>query len=293
MIFVIGGETASGKSDLAFKFAKKINGIIINGDAFAVYKELEIGTAKPSAEELSSLPSFLFNVVSINEPYSIYDYQVAGRKVIEKYLNTNTPIIIVGGSGLYIRALLYNYALSNEKSAPLVDDVTISNETLYQELVKLDSEAALKIHPNNRKRVLRALAIIKKQNIKKSTLDAKTSGEPLYPYVMVALAQESSALTQSIKVRTEKMFKAGLKTEVLTLGEHYNANIQALQAIGYKEILANKTATDAELITLISQKTRQLAKRQRTFFKNQFMAKWFTTPADAYNYLLGKYEEQQ
>lgn len=293
MIFVIGGETASGKSDLAFKFAKKVNGIIINGDAFAVYKELQIGTAKPSAEELKSVPSYLFNVVSINEAYSIYDYQVAGRKVIEKYLNTNTPIIIVGGSGLYIRALLYNYALSSEKNAPLVDDVTISNETLYQELKTLDPEAAIKIHPNNRKRVLRALAIIKKHHVRKSDIDAQTSTKPLYPYIMVALAQDSIALATSIKLRTEKMFKAGLKDEVLTLGATYNEDIQALQAIGYKEILANKTATDDELMALISQKTRQLAKRQRTFFKNQFIAKWFTKQDDAYNYLVGKYEEQR
>lgn len=290
MIFVIGGETASGKSSLAFRLAQTINGIIINADAFAFYRELNIGTAKPSAKELASVPCFLFNNISVTDTYSIYAYQKDGRAIIDEYLKRNIPIIIVGGSGLYLRALLYDYKL-NEETIETIDDITISNEALYENLLRLDKEAATKIHPNNRKRVLRALTIAKSQKMTKSALDAQTSKDPLYPYVMVTLTSEKSLLDQRIVNRTKTMFARGLKAEALALGAHYDHKLQALQAIGYKEILANENLSDTELIELISLRTRQLAKRQRTFFKNQFGSTWFPNADDAYSYLYGKYEE--
>ena len=290
MIFVIGGETASGKTNLAFRLAKKINGIIINGDAFAFYRELNIGTAKPSAKELASVETFLFNNISVNDTYSIYDYQQDGRKVIDEYLKRNVPIIIVGGSGLYIRALLYDYKLQ-AAHGEIIDDETISNAELYEKLKVVDCDAAAKIHPNNRKRVLRALAIHQSQNTKKSALDAQTSALPLYPYVMVVLTSEETQREARINKRTTEMFAQGLKEEALTLGANYDPHLQALQAIGYKEIIANSSATDDELIALISLRTRQLAKRQRTFFKHQFTSLWFTNADEAYTYLSRKYEE--
>ncbi|MGI6735531.1 MAG: isopentenyl transferase family protein [Bacilli bacterium] len=122
MIFVIGGVTASGKSDLAFRLAKAINGIVINADAFAFYKELEIGTAKPSAEELNAVPTFLFNNISLDERFSIYNYQKEARAILTKYHAENIPIIFVGGSGLYLKAVLYNYNLQPEKELIIEDD---------------------------------------------------------------------------------------------------------------------------------------------------------------------------
>lgn len=292
MIFVIGGETASGKSDLAFRFAKKTNGIIINGDAFAFYQELNIGTAKPTHKELKSVPTFLFNNVRISENYSIYNYQQDGRKVINEYLAKKIPIIIVGGSGLYIRALLYDYKLSPEADEPVVDDITISNATLYARLGAIDPAAAEKIHPNNRKRILRALTIVTSKDTLKSTSDALTSKEPLYPYINVNLQQESEKLTRSINERTRQMFARGLKEEALALANDFDPKLQALQAIGYKEIINNPSESDEFLIELINRKTRQLAKRQRTFFRHQFNGVWFNNKDEALVYLLGKYEEE-
>lgn len=292
MIFVIGGVTASGKSDLAFKFAKKTNGIIINADAFAFYKELNIGTAKPSDQELASVPTYLFNILDLNDTYSIYDYQQAARAIIAKYEDSNRPIIFVGGSGLYLRAVLYNYELQSEAAPPIKDDPLISNATLYEELVKLDEEAAAKIHPNNRKRVLRALAIIKAHNIKKSELDSKTLEEPLYKYVMVTLDRDNDILMERIKERTTNMFKRGLIAEVHDLTRKYDVNVQGLQAIGYKEIIQNPNETEEFLINLINVRTRQYAKRQRTFFRHQFNSKWFYESEEALKYLIEKYEEQ-
>ncbi len=285
MIIVIGGETASGKSSLAFKIAREFNGIIINADAFAFYKELNIGTAKPSSEELNSVPTFLFNNISINESYSIYEYQRDGRKIIEQYKDSNRPLIIVGGSGLYIRALLYNYELREDNNTTIVDDPNISNSELYKQLFSLDKESALKIHPNNRKRIFRALNVSLNSGESKSAIDQKTSNEPLYPHFVVALAQNADDLTKSIKERVVKMFADGLKEEALNLAKNGPKNSQALQAIGYKEIINNPQLTDGELIDLISTRTRQLAKRQRTFFKNQFESVWFYNINEAYLYI--------
>lgn len=285
MIIVIGGETASGKSNLAFKIAREFNGIIINADAFAFYKELNIGTAKPSTEELASVPTFLFNNVSLNESYSIYEYQRDGRKIIDEYKDTNRPIIIVGGSGLYIRALLYNYELRADNEVVVEDNPSISNIELYSRLKDIDEEAAHKIHPNNRKRILRALNVSLSGEETKSKIDEKTTNEPLYPHFVVGLAQNGDELTASITNRTTKMFELGLKEEALALAKIASPHNQALQAIGYKEIINNPDLNDDALIALISIKTRQLAKRQRTFFKNQFKTIWFYNSNDAYLYV--------
>lgn len=285
MIFVIGGVTASGKSSLAFRFAKKVNGIIINADAYAFYRELNIGTAKPSRAELESVPTYLFNNISLTDKFSIYDYQIAARAIIEKYKDTNTPIIFVGGSGLYIRAALFNYALQNEVGNELKDDPIVSNESLYFELKTLDPVAAEKIHPNNRKRVLRALTIIKSGKLK-SDIDNLTQNTPLYPFTMIALDREKDALNTIIEERVKDMFNKGLKAEALDLLEKYPQNAQGMQAIGYKEIFANQTASDDFLINLISLRTKQYAKRQRTFFRHQFDTKWFSDSEEAFAYLL-------
>ena len=291
MIFVIGGVTASGKSALAFKLAKATNGIIINADAFAIYKELNIGTAKPSDEELNSAPTYLFNIISLVEKYSIYNYQQDARKIINEYKNTNRPIIFVGGSGLYIRAALYNYELQSEELPPLVDDPQVSNASLHERLKALDKEAAMKIHPNNRKRVLRALSIIENSNVLKTEIDQKTLDTPLFPFVMITLDADQDELETRIKERTTSMFSKGLRAEVQSLISKYPQNAQGLQAIGYKEIIANHTQSDEYLIDLISLRTRQFAKRQRTFFRNQFISTWFYNSDKAYVYLLKKYEE--
>ena len=291
MIFVIGGVTASGKSDLAFRLAKAINGIVINADAFAFYKELEIRTAKPSAEELNAVPTFLFNNISLDERFSIYNYQKEARAILTKYHAENIPIIFVGGSGLYLKAVLYNYNLQPEKELIIEDDPNISNETLHQELVLLDPKAAAKIHPNNRKRVLRALAIIRAHDKTKTEMEKATTNTPVFPYIMICLDKENEVLYRDIETRTKLMFDKGLKKEALALNAKYSQNAQGMQAIGYKEILQNPGISDKELMDLISLRTRQYAKRQRTFFRHQFKAKWFTDADEAYEYLLEKYEE--
>lgn len=292
MIFVIGGVTAAGKSSLAFKFAKATGGIIVNADAFAFYRELNIGTAKPTPEELASVTTHLFNNLSISESYSIYEYQQDVRHLIALYEASKRPLILVGGSGLYIRAALYDYRLSPEKRVEVEDPLQESNESIYQKLVAIDKDAALKIHPNNRKRVLRALAISQLQSTSKSQNDRLTKSEPIFPFTMIVLDAASDVLEARILLRTKEMFTKGLREEVTSICEKYPQNAQGLQAIGYKEIIANPMLTNDELIALISLRTRQYAKRQRTFFRNQFSnATWFYNSDEAYLFLIRKYEE--
>ncbi len=293
MIYVIGGTTASGKSSLAVSFAQKTNAIVINGDAFAIYNELNVGTAKPSREELELMDNFMFNHCSITEQFSIYDYQQAVRAIIDKYQNIR-PIIIVGGSGLYIRSVLYDYRFSKE--VPRVDEkeyLGLSNLALHNKLKEVDSVSANLIHPNNRKRVLRALAIAENAELIKSESEAKQQKEPLFAHVIVCLDKPKQQLNINIRERITRMFTQGLRQEVTELMEKYPHNLQALQAIGYKEIINNFTASDEFLIDLIAKNTIKYAKRQRTFFKHQFNSIWFSDEKAALAYLLKKHEEKE
>ena len=191
-------------------------------------EELNIGTAKPTEDELVSVPTFLFNNISLNESYSIYEYQRDGRKVIEEYKDSNRHIFIVGGSGLYIRALLFNYELREDNKVAITDDPLLSNTELYSQLKALDEAAAVKIHPNNRKRILRALNVSLTGEERKSAIDQKTTNEPIYPHFVVALAQNADELTNSIRKRTTKMIEDGLKDEALSLAKNCSSLLSSI-----------------------------------------------------------------
>ncbi|MGI6735532.1 MAG: hypothetical protein ACOX3C_05060 [Bacilli bacterium] len=168
----------------------------------------------------------------------------------------------------------------------------ISNAALHQKLLLLDPKAAAKIHPNNRKRVLRAPCPYSHTHDKtKTEIEEVTTNTPVFPYIMICLDKENEVLHRDIETRTKRMFAKGLKKEAIALSTKYPQNAQGMQAIGYKEILQNPGISDKELMDLISLRTRQYAKRQRTFFRHQFKAKWFTDADEAYKYLLKKYEE--
>lgn len=290
MIFVIGGTTGSGKSKLAFEFAKKVNGILINGDAFAIYRELNIGSAKPSKDELEGFTNYLFGHVSVTESYSIYDYQKEVRAIFQKYLGKR-PLVIVGGSGLYIRAALYDYTFSEIKKYEGDPYETLSNEEVYAKLEKADPHSATLIHSNNRKRVVRALYIAENSDINKSTNEQTQQKNPLFPYTLVVLDRNKDELLERVNERTKNMFERGLRYEAETLIKKYGPKNQALHAIGYKEFVQLKD--DQTTISEIVQNTMRYAKRQRTFFRHQFNGTFFTNSEEALNYLMKKYEENE
>ena len=291
MIFLICGPTCSGKSSLAIKLARAINGEIVNGDAFQVYKELNIGTAKPTLEERNIVPHHLFDFVSPEKKYSVCEYQKEARNIIEKLKSTNKHIIIVGGTGLYQKATLYDFDFQEElKHIDMTDLEHKTNEELFEYLKNIDEKACETIHPNNRKRVLRAIEIYRQNGIKKSSIIDNQNHELLYNVCFVGLNMPRDELYQKINARVDFMIANGLVEEVRTLKEKYGENIQAFQAIGYKELLKyfKKECSLEESIELIKKNSRNYAKRQMTYFKNQLPITWFNDIELAFDFMLQK-----
>ena len=283
MIYAILGPTCSGKSDLAEKLSLKLNYPVINFDAFQVYKELDKGTAKPSKELLESGRYFLYGFRSVLEPYDVMNYQEDARNLLSKFNNDN--VILVGGTGLYLKALLFDYKFLEEEKMP--DDFLndLSNEELYKKLLLIDKDDAIKIGPNNRKRLLRALYVYKIHGKSKTELNNNGKNNLLYSNVIfIGLNIERSLLYERINKRVDIMFDNGLEKEVNSLFSFYGNKLRAFQAIGYKEF--NNEGSIEEIKELIKKNTRNYAKRQMTFFKHQFEnVKWFDSMKDAEGFL--------
>lgn len=291
MIFVIVGPTGVGKSRLSIEYAQKKRAFIVNGDAFQCYKEMNIGTAKPTLEERNKAPHHLFDIASVENTYTIYDYQRDLRNKLDELSKYNKDIIIVGGSGLYLKSSLYDFTL-NENVSPvdmsLYDNLT--NEELHKVLESIDLEESKKIHFNNRKRVLRAIQIYLESGQKKSDIIKNQEHKLLYDVEFIGLTKTSrEELYSLIDKRVDKMIEDGLIDEVKELMEKYPSSLRAFQAIGYKELMSNIDSEDlSETISLIKQKTRNYAKRQYTYFNNQLPVKWFDTYEEALSYMLGR-----
>ena len=267
MIYAILGPTCSGKSDFAEKLSLKYNAPIINFDAFQVYKELNKGTAKPSKKELNSGRYFLYDFVSIKEDYNVSRYQEEARLLLEKFKDKD--VVMVGGTGLYLKAALFDYKFLKEEKMDEGFLQDVSNEELYRELLLIDKDDAIKIGVNNRKRLLRALYIYKIHNKSKSELNDNGKNTLLYKDVkFYGIDIDRALLYQRIDQRVDKMFEDGLEEEARSLFNSYDHSLRALQAIGYKEFLLSSDSE--EIKKMIKNNTHHYAKRQMTFFKHQF-----------------------
>lgn len=267
MIYAILGPTCSGKSDLAETLSKKYNAPVINFDAFQVYKELNKGTAKPSNEELNSGRYFLYDYVSITEEYSVSRYQKEARELLEKFKDKD--IVMVGGTGLYLKAALYDYKFIDEDPMPKDYLSNLSNIELYEKVLKIDKDDALKIGPNNRKRLLRAIYIFETHNKNKSELNNNGKNILLYKDTkFIGINYNREKLYERIDKRVDLMFENGLEEEAKFLFSNYDHSLRALQAIGYKEFLLSNDVEEVK--KLIKNNTHHYAKRQMTFFKHQF-----------------------
>ena len=276
MIIVLLGPTGSGKSDLALRLAKKLDAAIINGDAFQVYRELSIATNKPSPEILAEVPHFLYDFIPLDSSYSVAEYQADARCVIDFLLNKNQNIIIEGGTGLYVKAALYDYTFTEE--SPRDDSIYDGkeNEELYEELRLLDPKAAEKIHPNNRQRIIRALEIASATGKTKSEIEDAQEHAPLYPAVFLALDVDRAHLYEHIDARVDDMFARGLLEETLPLIEKYGRTPSAFKAIGVKELFPylDGETTLEEAKRQIKLNTRHYVKRQLTWLRHQFDLDW-------------------
>lgn len=285
MIFCIVGPTGVGKSSLAIEYGLKHNCQIINGDAFQCYKEMNIGTAKPSLEERSLLPHHLFDIQSIDVEYTIFDYQRDLRNKLDQLLKSNNDIIIVGGSGLYLKSALYDFTLNEVSShVDMSAFEEYDNDRLYNYLQEIDPDESLKIHKNNRKRVLRAIQIFLESGKKKSEIIASQEHKMLYDVTFIGLSKNTrEELYDLINKRVDLMFDQGLVSEVEDLLKNHRSDLRAFQAIGYKELIDainNHTSID-EAKELIKKRTRNYAKRQYTYFNNQLNVNWFNSKEEA------------
>lgn len=292
MIYIICGPTGSGKTEVAKQFSDYFDAPIINADAFQIYKDMNIGTAKIDKSDPYYKKHYLLDIKSPSENFSVMEYQKLFRETVNELSKTYENIIVCGGTGLYIRASIYDYEFFEEESDNNENYDDVDNETLYALLQKLDYEASLKIHPNNRKRVIRAINIAKNQKQTKSENIANQKHELLYKDVeILMLNPPRERLYDNINLRVDKMLELGLVEEVKGLLKQYKLSQTAKAAIGYKEVIdyLDGLTSLEDCKELIKKRTRNYAKRQVTFFKNQFKIKMFENKDELLNkYLRGK-----
>lgn len=278
-VVAIVGPTASGKTALSIELAKKYNGEIINGDSMQIYRGLDIGTAKITEEEMEGVPHHLLSFKEPTEAFSVADYQKLVRAKIAEIQACGKLPIIVGGSGLYVQAVLYDFQFTEEQ----VDEVArkayyaelekLGPEAMHAKLKKLDPQTAETIHPNNTRRVIRALEMIELSGVSKAS-EAQNRGEvPLYNHVIIGLGQNMSreVLYDRINRRVDIMMEKGLLEEVKGLWQQNIRGVQSIQAIGYKELYdyLDERCSLEEAIDSLKQNSRRYAKRQLTYFRNK------------------------
>ena len=282
-VIVITGPTAVGKTKLSIELAKKLNGEIINADAMQVYKGLNIGTAKVTEKEKENIPHHLFDIKEVEEEYSIYNYQKDCRKVIDNILRRNKTPILVGGTGLYIKAALYDYKLSEEKTNNTYDN--LKTEEIYKELLQLDKD--INIDKNNRRRLIRALNYYKENN---TSISNNKTNKLLYDTIFIGLTTDREILYKKINQRVDNMIENGLLEEVKY---YYDKNIKTkplINGIGYKELYNyfDGLCSKEEAVEKIKQNSRHYAKRQYTFLNHQLNVVWFETDYNNFNNTIEK-----
>lgn len=282
-VIVITGPTAVGKTKLSIELAKKLNGEIINADAMQVYKGLNIGTAKVTEKEKENIPHHLFDIKEVKEEYSIYNYQKDCRKVIDDILRRSKTPILVGGTGLYIKAALYDYKLSEEKTNNTYDN--LKTEEIYKELLKLDKD--INIDKNNRRRLIRALNYYKENN---TSISNNKTNKLLYDTIFIGLTTDREILYKKINQRVDNMIENGLLEEVKY---YYDKNIKTkplINGIGYKELYNyfDGLCSKEEAVEKIKQNSRHYAKRQYTFLNHQLNVVWFETDYNNFNNTIEK-----
>lgn len=267
MIICIAGPSGIGKTKASVELAKKYNAIVINADATQIYKELNIGSAKITEEEKEGIPHYLFDIKNPDEEYSVSDYQKDARKLLEEYKDRN--IIVIGGTGLYIKALFYDYEFKEFVNKKTYDEY--SNEELYEMAKKLNPDADL--HVNNR---VRLVSFLNREGTYNKT------DKMLYDVIFIGLTTDRDRLYSILDNRVDKMMNMGLLEEARELFNKYPNSGILNRAIGYKELKeyfdGNLNIEEAK--DLIKKNTRHYAKRQYTWFNNQMKVNWFEVDKD-------------
>ena len=279
-LIVILGPTASGKSELAIKLAKKFKGEIVSADSRQVYKGMDIGTGKVTKKEREEILHYLIDIKNPNKIYTVGQYKKEAIKAINKIIKKGKSPFLVGGTGLYLKAVIENLEIPRVKpdwklrKSLELKIKTRGLKSLYDELIKIDPEAAYIVDSQNPRRIIRALEVAIKT--KKPFSQQRKKGESLFDVLEIGLSLSEEKLKEKIEKRVNKMMKTGLVKEVQNLIKIYDKNLPTFDAIGYREIInyLNKKISLAEAIKKIKKNTWHFAKRQMTWWKSDKRIIW-------------------
>jgi len=284
-LIIVLGPTASGKTSLAIKLAKKFNGEVVSADSRQIYRGMDIGTAKPT--DLEGVPHWMLDIKNPDQPYTVAEFKEDAVKIIKDIQKRGKLPILAGGTGLYIKAVVENLDIPKVKADPVLrkkiekDIEEKGLEFVFDQLIKLDPEAAYIIDPKNPRRVIRALEITLLTN--KPFSKQRKQGNPLFDVLEIGISVPEEVLKQKINLRIDEMVKEGLVDEVKSLVNKYGSNQQAFDAIGYREIIEfikNKITINQALENM-KMNTWHFAKRQITWFKKDPKIHWITNYNEA------------
>ncbi|SEB16070.1 tRNA dimethylallyltransferase [Thalassobacillus cyri] len=284
------GPTAVGKTKLGVEIAKRFNGEVISGDSMQIYRGMDIGTAKVSQEEANGIPHHMIDIKNPEESFSVAEFQEKVTAAIEDILSRGKLPIIVGGTGLYIQSVLYAFNFSEQKRSVETTERLEAElqekgkKALHQCLAEIDPEQAEKIHPNNERRLIRALEIYESTGMTMSEYQKNQSEESPYQPILIGLEMDREHLYDRINRRVDLMMEEGLLEEVHTLYEAGLEEAQSMKAIGYKEFIPYlRGEYDLErAVELLKRNSRRYAKRQYTYFRNKMDIRWYTISEEDY-----------
>ncbi|PFA67773.1 tRNA (adenosine(37)-N6)-dimethylallyltransferase MiaA [Bacillus sp. AFS015802] len=282
-VIVLIGPTAVGKTNTSIELAKRFDGEIISGDSMQIYKRMDIGTAKISADEMEGVPHHLLDIRNPEDSFSVAEFQQLVRKKISDIHSRGKTPMIVGGTGLYIQAVLYDYQFTETPGderyrLELEEDLEKhGSEWLHVKLKKVDPVSAFNIHPNNTRRVIRALEIYHCTGKTMSEYQESQTHELQYDVALIGLTMDREKLYKRINLRVELMMEQGLLEEVKALYDEGVRDVQSVQAIGYKELYEffDGAVSLEQAIENLKQNSRRYAKRQLTWFRNKMDVAWF------------------
>lgn len=288
-VVAIIGPTASGKTALSIRLAKDLNGEIINGDSMQVYRQLDIGTAKITPEEMEGIPHHLIDIKEPTENFSVAEYQKVVRAKIEEIQSRGKMPIIVGGTGLYVQSVLYDFQFTEQevdetaRKAYYEELAKVGPEEMHRRLALVDPKSAEAIHPNNTRRVIRALEMAELVKTSRSDEQHQRGEVPLYNHLIIGIDLDREKLYERINLRVEIMMEKGLEAEARALYDAGIRDTQAVKAIGYKELFAyfDGLFTKEEAVEKIKQNSRRYAKRQLTYFRNKMDVAWIGQDYDS------------
>lgn len=282
-VLVILGPTATGKSRIAMMVVEKLNGEIISGDSMLVYRGMDIGTAKPSKEEMARVPHHLVDILPPNAEFNVFDFKNRAEVLIREINARGRLPVIAGGTGLYIKALLENYAFNDvgarDKVRSSLEKISDKEESvaLHGKLAAIDGEAVARLHPNNTRRIIRAMeSAIAGENV------GHDAEEPMFDALVFGLSMKRDVLYGRIEARVDAMLEAGLEREVRNLlKKGFTGRCQSMRSIGYRQMrwYIEDNMPYAEAVAKLKQATRNFAKRQVTWYKKMPYIRWLELKA--------------